>query len=395
MLDLETLRVAESAVAACVFLLVAGGTFRTTRAPFAGWWSAALLASAATSATYLLAGDSESLTAAAVGNAFSVTGAALVWAAARSLRRRTSLGALLVAPGLAFGAATLAERPTGDAWPGGLGLLVGMGGFIGLGAVELWMLARARSRRATAESREVQAAVVSMAVASSAMAAFYGVRVTVYVSLGPSSDAYQSWAGPIATTFLMLVMLVVVTYAVSGLTQLEEASRWRAKASRDDLTGLLHRSAFADRAESLVADSPPERCLAAIVADLDHFKSVNDEHGHAAGDRVLVAFARSLTRALGPDDLAGRFGGEEFVVLLAEGGVERAKAVAARVDAAFHRASGRLAVRTTVSYGVAACGGGDDDLDRLVERADAALYRAKRAGRDRVVVDDDPDDVRV
>lgn len=391
MLDVDTLRVAEASVAACVFILVFFGTYRTTRAPFAGWWSAALLLSSASSIVYLIAGGSESVLAAACGNGLAVAGAALVWVAARSLRGLALRRWWLTAPGSVFAVATFAERPLGDAWPGGASLLVGMAGFLGLGALELWKLAashRADAAHEWDENRDVSSAVMSMAIASSAMSGFYAFRAVAFVVAGPESAFYRTWAGPTFTTLLMTVVLVVVTYAVSGLTQLEEASRWRVRATRDDLTGVLLRSAFRERAEVQLGESAQEQAPAAIVADLDHFKSVNDEHGHAEGDRVLVAFARAMQKAVGPRDLVGRFGGEEFVVLLADGGEHRARAVARRVDAAFVRASGRFSAATTVSYGVAARLP-DEGLDQLIHRADNALYRAKRAGRARIAVHGD------
>lgn len=130
--------------------------------------------------------------------------------------------------------------------------------------------------------------------------------------------------------------------------------------------------------------------LSALMLDLDHFKNVNDTHGHEAGDEVLTTFASRCRAELRKVDLFGRLGGEEFVVLLPHCDVEQAAAVADRIRA---RVGGRpfgngyMALRVTVSVGVAAMEPGDADLAALLRRADKALYAAKEGGRDRIAVD--------
>jgi two-component system cell cycle response regulator len=123
--------------------------------------------------------------------------------------------------------------------------------------------------------------------------------------------------------------------------------------------------------------------LAAILFDLDHFKEVNDHFGHAAGDRLLRAMAQEVRRALRPTDLLGRWGGEEFVVLLPETALQSAVDVAERLRylvAGLPWETGSL----TASFGVAECTA-TDNLGALLRRADRALYEAKRLGRNRVV----------
>ncbi len=159
---------------------------------------------------------------------------------------------------------------------------------------------------------------------------------------------------------------------------------------RDPLTGLLNRRAFHDAVARDVARARRGGApLAVIMIDVDHFKRVNDDHGHEAGDRALVALAAILRDGVRASDLACRFGGEEFVVALPGMPVELA---AARADAwreAFAAAglvgAGGAALRVTLSAGVAALGA-DASIDAALRRADEALYAAKRDGRDRVVV---------
>jgi diguanylate cyclase (GGDEF)-like protein len=130
-------------------------------------------------------------------------------------------------------------------------------------------------------------------------------------------------------------------------------------------------------------------CVAML--DLDHFKQINDVYGHNAGDRVLVTVAQTLRREIRSADWLGRWGGEEFVVLLpdsneaqAEGTLERLrKAVAAqRIELS------DCSVQITISVGIASWAGENERVDEVLARADAALYRAKRAGRNRVQVSD-------
>jgi diguanylate cyclase (GGDEF)-like protein len=135
--------------------------------------------------------------------------------------------------------------------------------------------------------------------------------------------------------------------------------------------------------------------LSAMVLDLDHFKRLNDEFGHAVGDSVLQAVARSLTGAVRPADLLARTGGEELVVLGSVGVVAEGRRLAERLRVAVAAARSDDGHSVTASVGVAVARPveGEDPvaaLWRLVDRADAAMYVAKRSGRDRVALADRP-----
>jgi diguanylate cyclase (GGDEF)-like protein len=128
-------------------------------------------------------------------------------------------------------------------------------------------------------------------------------------------------------------------------------------------------------------------CLAVLLADVDYFKRVNDTHGHLTGDAVLRTLAAEMRQQVRESDLVGRFGGEEFAILLSGTTATEAYLVAERI----RRGVGVVRVLTkdmivgvTVSIGVAVLGSHGGDLAELLEAADVALYRAKRAGRDRV-----------
>jgi diguanylate cyclase (GGDEF)-like protein len=155
------------------------------------------------------------------------------------------------------------------------------------------------------------------------------------------------------------------------------------QASIDPLTGLFNRRAMDARIAELLAAGRP---FSVAIGDLDQFKVLNDTHGHGTGDRALRLFAQTLRASLRPEDIAGRHGGEEFVVLLPGSTEPEAAAALERVRAALEIALARGDVPPfTVSFGVTGSHPGAS-AEALVEAADRALYQAKRAGRDRVVV---------
>jgi two-component system, cell cycle response regulator len=155
-------------------------------------------------------------------------------------------------------------------------------------------------------------------------------------------------------------------------------------AMTDPLTGVLNRRAFFEQAQQSCALKTPFGRPAAIMFDVDHFKQVNDTYGHDVGDQVLRAIGREL-----PSERAmiGRLGGEEFAVLLEasnlQAGMDHAERLLIKLSAlSFETAAGKLSV--TCSFGVAEWQPGET-IDRLLKRADAALYKAKNSGRNRVV----------
>nr|WP_275957811.1 diguanylate cyclase [Rhabdochromatium marinum] len=168
--------------------------------------------------------------------------------------------------------------------------------------------------------------------------------------------------------------------------QAQENQQLRDAADTDALTGLLNRRGFAARMQQLIAEAgdQPLRC-AAIAADLDHFKRINDQFGHETGDQVLQGLAKVMLEVFRRDDLCARFGGEEFIVVLLDSGLEEAQAVAERLRLQVESSlSAPDAQPITVSLGVTVWCSGDTET-ALLARADEALYGAKRAGRNQVV----------
>ena len=161
-----------------------------------------------------------------------------------------------------------------------------------------------------------------------------------------------------------------------------------AMAVTDSLTGLYNRRYMESHLASLLAQVRADRPLSLMIIDIDHFKPINDTHGHAVGDEVLREFAGRIGRSVRGIDLAARFGGEEFVVIMPDTNLSSAAGVAERLrlaiaEEAFPISSQPAGIQVTASIGVAGPGGG---AAAMLKRADEALYEAKRSGRNRVVL---------
>jgi len=165
-----------------------------------------------------------------------------------------------------------------------------------------------------------------------------------------------------------------------GMIRALETSKLQAET--DALTGLLNRRSLAARCRDLFVMGTP--CSVA-VCDLDHFKRLNDTHGHDAGDRALRLFAQVLRQCVRPTDMVGRYGGEEFVIVLPGAGAEQAVRILERIRDVLRLAVTRSSSATfTSSFGIAVYSEDGSTLDDLVQAADRALYRAKTNGRDRI-----------
>jgi diguanylate cyclase (GGDEF)-like protein len=170
-----------------------------------------------------------------------------------------------------------------------------------------------------------------------------------------------------------------------GLNNARAADRHRRDAETDGLTGLANRRALFERYGNR-AFAPP---LAVAIFDLDHFKAVNDAHGHSVGDEVLRHFARTVNWHLGTGDFVARTGGEEFVLVMAatpQGAGKMAESI--RESFAATSIAGESGdITCTVSAGIAVARLGGESFEEALQRADKSLYRAKQKGRDRVVAD--------
>jgi two-component system cell cycle response regulator len=164
-------------------------------------------------------------------------------------------------------------------------------------------------------------------------------------------------------------------------------------AITDALTGLFNRRYMEMHLASLVEQAASRgKPIAVMILDIDYFKSVNDTHGHDAGDDVLREFAVRIRKAIRNIDLACRYGGEEFVIVMPETDIAVASMVAERIrrriaTEPFPIQQGSQSLEVTISIGIAAIGAPCDNAAAILKRADTALYRAKRDGRNRVVQD--------
>lgn len=181
----------------------------------------------------------------------------------------------------------------------------------------------------------------------------------------------------------ILRLTVIAAKAGERIGVIRAFDRSEDQATKDSLTGLLNRRSAEDRVQQLQR-SQISFCI--VYADIDHFKKLNDTHGHETGDRVLRQFSRVMREALRPTDIVSRWGGEEFVMLLPEATIEQARPVIERLRMAIAENSGGGSVPpVTASFGLAECGPKDDFAERLNE-ADSALLRAKQEGRNRIAL---------
>jgi len=197
----------------------------------------------------------------------------------------------------------------------------------------------------------------------------------------------------LAAVMVLAIALVTMLYRRVRETNRRLAAnhvQLRAQSERDPLTNLANRRHFQAVMASLGAESGFEGAL--LLVDIDHFKHVNDTHGHAAGDQVLVEVAKRLNEAVRSDDLVVRWGGEEFLILAPRAAPEQAEQMAARVLAALGNAAidvGTAALRVTASIGYARFPlppySTDVPWEQAINLADMALYTAKNQGRNRAV----------
>ncbi len=210
----------------------------------------------------------------------------------------------------------------------------------------------------------------------------FSMALVLAVAFGVDATAVHSNPALVIAPFALVLCVALLTIPL-----MDSDIQHRNDAVVDQLTGLLNRKALSTRIPELAQQSQVTgEPVGLVVCDLDHFKGINDTHGHALGDAVLKDVAYTLRKQLRAFDLAYRLGGEEFLILLPGSDRDTAAELADRLRAAItaERVDG---LEVTMSVGVAASARGETfDYEPLFANADAALYRAKQGGRDQVCV---------
>ncbi|WP_373990408.1 GGDEF domain-containing protein [Duganella sp. BuS-21] len=221
----------------------------------------------------------------------------------------------------------------------------------------------------------------ALMIIQSAVVLTRGLLAVIY----GSANVNLMIAGPFPSIYLavghFMILLMTVGFMTVCTRRLQTTLELRS--TLDPLTEILNRRGFADiYAKEHALMRREGTCMTMLSIDIDYFKKINDGHGHAVGDRVLIDVAQVISKALRASDHVARFGGEEFVVLLPATGLDRALHVTERIQSAL-RAPRTDVPPYTVSFGVACQSSADESLEGVLIRADKALYCAKESGRDR------------
>jgi diguanylate cyclase (GGDEF)-like protein len=379
-LDVKTLFLLTMYVEAILglLLLLAWAQNLSTRA--VAWWGAANLMRSLSIELYGLYGGAPDLVSIDLASALLFTSYGLTWTGARVFDGRKPLPGSLAAGAIAWLlACQFPAFATAETARGFLSAVI-IAGFSWLTAYEFW---RGRNERLVSRWPTIlllfgHGALFLLRTPLSALLPKWGLDHAL-------SSGWLTVLSPEALLFTIAIAFVLLAMAK------ERAElRHRMAALVDPLTGVANRRAFLQNAEQVTRRQVERvRPVAVFIVDIDHFKTINDRFGHAAGDQVLRLFTRTCTANLRASDLVGRLGGDEFAVLLADANRDNAFLVAERIRKAFAAAAATVGGQTmaaTVSIGVAIIQDPQQDLTALIDQADQVLYRAKADGRNRVAL---------
>lgn len=384
LLDVPTLFTVSTCVTALlgVFLLGLWVQDRSVRA--LGWWAAAYLIGGFAVALWMLGPKLFPASFDEIAPAMLFVCCGMIWTGARRFHGRPPL--YIAALSGAFFWLMVGSLPQFASGSPGRVLLASA-----IITVYAFMTAAElrRDRR-----RSMRARLRNIVVPSLHAAVFVAPVLTIHFVTGMQSGFEHSYFA----LFALLTLLYVVGTAFIVVVMAKERSELihKTAAVTDPLTGVFNRRGLLEAAQKLMAaQARKKQQVTVLMFDLDHFKSINDRFGHDGGDEALRVFATTASSNMRATDILGRFGGEEFTAVL-PGGVDSAVAVAERLRVAFEQ-SGQMiagqAMNATVSIGAAAGDAREIDLASLMSRADAALYRAKQSGRNRVVASEATDAV--
>ncbi|HDK6618622.1 TPA: GGDEF domain-containing protein [Klebsiella quasipneumoniae] len=214
---------------------------------------------------------------------------------------------------------------------------------------------------------------------------------TIFQLLSAVGELDQAWYQArffetLCTLFLILILVLLVDVFILYRESNHKYVNSYQNSIRDPLTRLYNRSFFYDTLNQQLAKVKAQHPLSVIICDLDHFKRINDNYGHIAGDKVIQFAASVLDSHSRKDDAAARIGGEEFALLLVNTAEDEAQAIAERIRLAVSAEQTPLPERMTISMGVYTTHDGSVTAEECVQRADEAMYEAKNSGRNRVVI---------
>lgn len=311
-----------------------------------------------------------------VGGILMVIQAGLMWKAARVFASKAAPLLLVLLGPAVVGLANAVPVFHGGAGAS-LSLFVGAAYFVAAAAA-LWF---DRKERLTARW--------PLIILTSVQAGFYLIGACSTLSGATSRDGVPSIVSLYGLIYFESIIFALGSSVfILALVKERNEAAVRMAARTDSLTGIANRAAFLESAERILKrcqrDGAP---ISVMMFDLDRFKAVNDRHGHAIGDAVILKFCQVAAATLRPNDLFGRLGGEEFAVVLPGSSVEAACARAERIRMSVSDncrfVEGRQ-VNATVSGGVSVSVNAEQTLDALLEHCDAALYGAKADGRNRI-----------
>lgn len=380
LLDVATLTFAGSLVAFVCGMFLLGHWLHERWAWPLLWWGAASLGTSFGVGLVAFDGNLPDLLAKAIGPLVLTLSAVAFWIASRIFNReRIAASAIALIVGAVLVIDLAARAFAKPQFAGGIGILVAAG-FYALATFEFWD----GRKRELLRARPAMVALLSLQAIALALAA-YEISSAMFYLPRPS----LGFLGMIHYT--AIVFLVGTSISLVSMLKERTEAKFRAAAMVDPLTGLANRRAFMEVSERLFQASERDpRPISVLAFDLDQFKRINDEFGHATGDQVIALLADVLRRNLRPMDIVGQLGGEEFSAVLPGSDGQVALTIASRIRVAFQDRGQFLngkRIAATVSVGIATVAAGT--LSEALDRADSALYRAKDTGRNRVAVADD------
>jgi len=315
--------------------------------------------------------------------AFGAIGGVLMigWALAALAGERTVRTAMWFTLAAVF-AVVLAALPAGTQ---GMNVVCTLGLAAG-SSLTAWLGRRLLLRPRDMHERLIGVTIILMVLSSA-------LRATYLLTWGGPFESHLMYVPPMMVTpFTLLygVLPVVFAMLLHNVINARLLARLHKRATTDHLTGSLSRQALAEGAATLIAHAREgDGAVAVIMVDFDHFKQINDQHGHAGGDSVLRHAVKVLQAQLRDEALLARYGGEEFVVLAPVSGLPVARRVAERMRRALEETGWPDVVpglvKVTASLGVTLLAS-DESFEHALARADEALYRAKNSGRNQVQV---------